>query len=42
MVAFTLGSALVWAGALVVAIALAWLIVWLMLRGYVGPDDFIP
>jgi hypothetical protein len=27
---------------LVVAVALAWLIIWLMFRGYVGPDDFIP
>ena len=40
VVALSLGGFLAWAAALALAIALAWLIVYLIARGYIHPGDF--
>ena len=39
MTALTLGGLLAWAAMLVLAAAIAWLIVYLIARGHIGPGD---
>ena len=43
MIGLTLVGFLTWLGLLLLAIAVAWLIVWLIVHGAtIGPDDFDP